>query len=348
MSFEISVIVPIRDEEKYIRQCLVALQAQDYPHESYEVIVVDGLSDDATPTIVKSFCSSNSNFRMLENVHRIPATGLNIGIRAAKAKVIVRVDGHAVVETDYLTQCLNYLQQTEADCVCGLIKTIQTTTKGTAIALSMSSFFGVGNARFRISGKEGYVDTGAFLAYRREIFDRIGFFDEDLIGCEDDEFHYRLRSKGGRIFFTPKIQSKYYSRSSYRELFKQYFRYGLGKVNVLKRHLRMMQLRQFVPPVLVGIFILSVLLFLFVSPVFLFIPSLYITACLFAAVAISKKNGWKYLIFLLPVFCCLHFGYGLGFISGLLKLSLKPVGGWLQHFVKKLKLFLQLETTNPE
>jgi GT2 family glycosyltransferase len=244
---------------------------------------------------------------------------LNLGIKQARGDAIVRVDGHAVLEKDYLKKCDKYLQQTNAECVGGVIESINDTYTGKAIALAMSSPFGVGNARFRTSGKEGFVDCLAFGAYRREIFDQIGCFNEEFVRCQDDEFNYRLRKLGGKIFFTPEIKSYYYPRSNLKKLWRQYFQYGFWKIRVLQKHLKTIQPRQFVPPVFVSSLMVTGIAALFSKSmlhIFLLISLLYLMVSLTTSFNIGLKNGFKYFCILPVIFFILHTSYGLGFLIG--------------------------------
>jgi glycosyltransferase involved in cell wall biosynthesis len=320
MNHYISIISPIRNEEKYIANCLVSLVNQDYNQKRYEILIIDGMSTDNTRQIVKRYKEKYKNIRLFNNPNKTVPFALNVGIRQAKGNVIVRVDGHAEIEADYLSQCVNYLHQTNAECVGGCIESINDTYIGKAIALAMSSQFGVGNARFRTNGKEGYVDCLAFGAYRREVFDRIGCFNEEFVRCQDDEFNYRLRKFGGKIFFTPKIRSYYYSRSNLKKLWRQYFQYGFWKIRVMQLHLSTMQPRQFVPPAFILTLILTGLSVFFSNTlfaIFLFVTGLYLIFSLTAATIICRKNGFRYMPVLPIVFFILHTSYGLGFLLGI-------------------------------
>jgi GT2 family glycosyltransferase len=273
---------------------------------------------------VQEFVSKHYGVRLLDNPNKTAPYALNIGLQHATGDVIIRVDGHATIEKDYLTQCVDYLQRTGADCVGGVIVSVNETFIGKAIALGMSSPFGVGNARFRTSGKEGFVDCLAFGAYKREVFDRIGNFDEELTRCQDDDFNYRLRQFGGRIFFTPRIRSKYYPRSNLGQVWRQYFGYGLWKIRVLQKHFKRMQPRQFVPPGFVLSLLTTGVLGMFLRDVlwiFLFIALAYIVATVCAALSISRKKGAKYFAILPAVFFTLHTSYGLGFLLGVFRFS---------------------------
>jgi GT2 family glycosyltransferase len=196
-----------------------------------------------------------------------------------------------------------------------------TTPFGMTVALATSTPFGVGGGRFHYSQREEWVDTVYMGAWPRQVFETIGWFDEELVRDQDDEFNYRLRAAGGRILLDPQIRSKYTVRSTPRALWRQYFQYGLWKVRVLQKHPRQMSLRQFVPPA----FVLSLFAssFLALTPVFrslsFLLPSLYLLSNLFASIFTAAKKGWKHLPTLPLVFFILHVGYGLGFLVGLVK-----------------------------
>jgi cellulose synthase/poly-beta-1,6-N-acetylglucosamine synthase-like glycosyltransferase len=314
-----SIISPIRNEEQYIAKCLSSLVNQNYKKSKYEILIVDGMSSDATRKIVREFEIKHDNIKLLDNPNKTVPYALNLGIKRANGNVIVRVDGHAVIEKDYLLKCKKYLQQTDAECVGGVIESINETYIGKAIALAMSSPFGVGNARFRTSGKEGFVDCLAFGAYRREVFDQIGCFNEEFIRCQDDEFNYRLRKLGGKIYFTPEIKSYYYPRSNLKKLWRQYYQYGFWKIRVLQKHFKTIQPRQFVPPAFVVSLITTGFGALFSKSIlfiFILISSIYLAVSFIASLKISLKNGFNYLYILPVIFFILHFSYGLGFITG--------------------------------
>jgi len=324
MGYFISIISPVRNEEKYIEKCLLSLVNQDYDKRKYEIIIVDGMSTDGTRKIIRHFTDRYNNITLLDNPNQTVPYALNIGLEKARGNVIIRVDGHAEIATDYIKHCVDYLERTHAECVGGVIESVNDTFVGKGIALAMSSTFGVGNARFRTSGTEGFVDCLAFGAYMKKVFEIIGNFDEEFTRCQDDEFNYRLRKYGGRIFFTPKIKSKYYPRANLKKLWQQYFQYGFWKIRVLQKHFSKMQLRQFVPPAFVGSLIITGLggiLSQQVLLVFLSIVSLYLLCNILFSFKTSLKNGLKYFFILSASFLILHISYGLGFLWGLLRIS---------------------------
>jgi GT2 family glycosyltransferase len=320
----VTVIVPAYNEGAHLRRCLESLIQSDYPAGRLEVLVVDGGSDDGTQRIALQLAQEAGFIRLLHNPRRVAAAGVNIGIEHAAGEVIVLLSAHSYVANDFFSQSVHALSQTGASCVGGPIHSISETPVGEAIALAMSSPFGVGNALFRYGHRAQYVDTVAFGAYRRQIFDQIGTFDETLAYNEDDEFNSRLRERGGTIFLTPAIRSFYYSRSSLRQLCRQYFHYGLGKVRVIKSHPNVAMARHLVPFTFVATLLLSSLLG-WRDPRFwallLAVLGSYLATSLLFSLYISAKNGWRHLPLLPVAFACLHLSYGLGFGVGLVKLA---------------------------
>ncbi len=317
----VSVIVPMRNERRYIERCLRSLAAQDYPPDRFEVIVVDGKSDDGSWDLVEAMRAELPNLRVVENRGRHTSRGLNIGLAFAHGDVIARVDAHASVSPDFLSECVAALGRTGADVVGGPIQTLGEGAVGESVALAVSSPFGVGNAVFRYSQREQWTDTVAFPAYRRDVFDRIGPFAE-IDGGEDDEFHYRLRDAGGHILLTPSISSTYYARRSYWELARQYFGYGQAKVVVLSRHPRQTRLRQLVPAAFVLALLASAISAAFGGLLVLPLVALlgtYLALSLGVSAAVSRTRGWRHVARLPLAFLCMHVAYGLGFLAGMLR-----------------------------
>lgn len=326
MSDFVSVLIPVRNEEKFIKKCIDSLLNQTVSQNTYELLIIDGQSDDRTREIVQEYMEEYDNLRLLDNPKRIAPTAMNIGIKEAKGDIIIRVDGHSFVSPNFIEMNLKALHETDAGCVGGPITTIASDETAEAISLAMSSPFGVGNALFRYSDKPCYVDTLAFGAYKKEIFEEIGLFDEELVRNQDDELNYRLIKSGRKIYLTPAIQSYYYSRSSFKKLFKQYFQYGYWKVRVIQKHKKPASLRHLVPATFVLSLLIPLILSLFYKPfiyISLFIFLLYLTVSLIFSIKICKKNGFKYLFKLPIIFFILHFSYGIGFLRGIFKFHLK-------------------------
>ena len=318
----VSVLIPMRNEERHIEGCLRSLAAQDYPHERFEVLVLDGASDDRSREQVEQFMRGGGlNLRLIDNPERKTAHGLNLGLAQASGEIIVRVDAHAAVWPDFLRESVVALAESGADAVGGPIESVGEGLVGEAIALAMSSPFGVGNAHFRYSQEARYTDTAAFAAYRRDVFARIGDFTEEIDCGEDDEFNYRLADAGGRIYLTPKIGSVYYTRSSLPALSRQYLAYGRAKVKVLRRHPDQARLRQFAPASFVGTLAVLTALAPRSRPLRRALPlvaGLYACAALAASLRVASRRGWRYAPVLPFAFACLHISYGVGFLQSLL------------------------------
>ncbi len=317
----VSVIVPMRNEERHIARCLESLAAQDYPGDLFEVIVVDGASEDGSREVANGFHEKLPLLQVVANRGRHTARGLNIGLAFAQGDVIARVDAHATVAEGYISQCIAALQRTGADVVGGAISTVGEGATGESIARAISSPFGVGNAVFRYSNDEQWTDTVAFPAYRRDVFDRIGPFAE-IEGGEDDELHYRLRDAGGRILLTPAIHSTYYARTSIWELARQYLGYGQAKVVVLGRHPRQTRVRQLVPAAFVLALLATGILAAFGG--LLALPLAVLATAYGATVAagsllLARRHGWRHMVRLPFIFATIHVAYGLGFINGTLR-----------------------------
>ena len=319
---KVSILLPVRNEEASIEVCLNAVFCQDYPQDCIEVIIADGESTDKTRTIIRRIQDFKPNLVIVDNLGKIVPTGLNAALARACGDYIIRVDGHTLIAPDYVRHCVEVLARTVADNVGGRMNARGQGWFGEAVAVATSTPFGVGGARFHYSDQEEWVDTVYMGAWRREVFEKIGLFDEELIRDQDDEFNYRLREYGGKILLSPKIKSVYTNRSSPKALWKQYFQYGFWKVRVLQKHPRQMSVRQFVPPVFVVALSLSLVLSILAFPGWislLFVGGSYLLANLTASLITASKKGWRHLILLPVTFAILHLSYGLGFLTGLFR-----------------------------
>lgn len=318
----VSVLVVVRNEERYVERCLYSLAAQDYPRSRFEVLVIDGQSTDSTKQIVSRFAAESTvDLRLLQNARFRTAPGLNVGLREARGEVIVRVDGHAWAAPDFLSRSVEALFETRADCVGGVIESEGDTYVGRAAAAVMSSRFGVGGAAFRVGG-EGRADTVAFGAYRRDVFARIGGFAEDIDKGEDDELNYRLLDAGGTIMLVPGIRAGYTVRGDLGGLWRQYRGYGRAKPEVLRRHPAQARMRQLAPAAFVGAIGVTSMMAIFGRRGPLAgLAAVYTLAATIASLALVPRHGWRQLPLLPVVFACLHVAYGTGFLSGLLGLS---------------------------
>lgn len=334
----VSVIIPCRNEEKYIAKCLDSIINNNYAQTALEVLVVDGMSDDSTREIVRKYADNYAWIKLLDNPKKIVPTAMNIGIKNAKGDIIIRMDAHNRYSKDYISKCVEYLQKYNVDNVGGVWVTLPggNTLTAHSIALGLSSPFGIGNAYFRLGLREPkYVDTVPFGCYKKEVFDRIGLFDEDLIRNQDDEFNLRLIKNGDKILLVPDIVSYYYARDSLAKLWKMYFQYGYFKPLVAYKIRTILTWRQLVPPVFISSLIfLGVFSFFFKfsSLIFLFVILGYLLINMGFSSLISAKEGVKY-IFVLPItFAVLHFSYGFGYLKGILDFII-----FKKHLRKKIE-----------
>ncbi|WP_392486646.1 glycosyltransferase family 2 protein [Haloimpatiens sp. FM7315] len=316
----VSIVIPCRNEKNYIKKCLDSFVDQSYSKDLYEVLVCDGMSDDGTRDIIKDYEKKYGNVKLVDNPDLTAPKAMNRGIRTSKKDIIIIFGAHAYANKDFIKNNVELLNKDEnIGCAGGPIETINESLKGEAIALAMSSPFGVGNALFRYAKKEMYVDTVAFGAYRRSTLDKIGYFDEELVRNQDDEINYRVIKGEFKILLSPVVKSYYYSRASLKKLWKQYFQYGFWKVRVMQKHGKTASVRHLVPMAFVVTNIFGILLGLVFKPI-LYLWMLEVIAYLCCDIAtslkLSKKNRsvLRYIPFIFPI---LHISYGFGFLEGL-------------------------------
>ncbi len=326
----VSIIIPCRNERKYISRCLDSIVSQNYPKDKLEILVVDGVSEDGTREIIEEYSERFPFVRLLSNPQKITPVAINMGIKEAKGEIIVRVSGHATYQQDHISKCLKYLEEYKADNVGGKIITVSrdNTFVGKAITSGLSCCFGVGDSYFRTGSKQPrWVDTVFGECCRRDVFDKIGFFNEKLVRGQDMEFSLRLKKAGYRTLLVPEILVYYHARSDFRSFLRHNFINGIWAVYPFKfSNVIPVSLRHLVPLVFVlSLAVTGTLSFLvsFFKWVFLGIIFSYCLAniCISAKMALEKKD-FRYLFFMPIVFATLHISYGLGSGLGAIKLLL--------------------------
>jgi len=318
----VSVIVPCRNEADHIEGFLESLAAQEPVDGELEVLIADGMSEDGTRQIIGRFAEQHPGVRLVDNPERFAAPGLNKAITAARAPVILRMDVHTRYAPDYVRECLAVLEETGADNVGGAARTMASSYMQQANALAYASRFSVGGAHFHDEDYEGAVDTLPYGCWRRELFDRVGLFDEQLVRNQDDEHNLRINRGGGRVWQSRRIRSWYAPRSSVGAIFRQYMQYGYWKVAVIRKHRVPASWRHLVP----GLFLLALLgtgVAALVRPDGWWLPAglagVYLAASLLASLAACGLGArLKYFPVLPAVYAAYHFGYGIGFLRGLL------------------------------
>lgn len=316
---KVSVVIPCRNEEKYISKCIESIIEQSYGIENIEIMIADGLSDDRTAEIITEYGKLYPQVRYLKNEKRTAPAAMNLGIQNSTGDIIIIFGAHAYMDSKYIEICVEKLKNKNIECVGGRIINLSENKSAEAISLAMGSPFGVGNALFRYSSTEDFVDTVAFGAYKREIFDKIGLFDEEFVRNQDDELNFRLTKSGGKILLSPEIISYYYTRGSFSKLWNQYFQYGFWKVRGIQKHKKAASIRHLIPAGFVFGLIFGTILSIFFSIIrYLFILSLlvYLTGAVVFSTKAAQKEP-KYIPNVILAFIILHISYGLGFIEGI-------------------------------
>ncbi len=317
---KVSVIIPSRNEEKYIGPCLQSVINSDYPEDKLEILVCDGLSTDSTASIVAGFTEKYPWIKLLENSQQTTPYALNLGIKNAIGDVIIILGAHSELAVDYISKSVSILnQKPDVSCVGGVLKNHSEDELTQAIATAMSSSFGVGSAHFRTGTRSGYVDTVAFGAYRKEVFEQIGLFDEELTRNQDDEFNYRMTKHGMKLWLSNETSVTYHVRSSFKKLIRQYYQYGYWKVYVNRKHRAITTLRQLVPLFFV-LFIIAGSVFSVLSGwlamVYSAILLLYFALAILVAMRAEVGVGQKLNVVI--AFLCIHLSYGTGYLLGII------------------------------
>ncbi len=334
----VSIIIPCRNEEKFIDKCLDSIISQNYSRGRLEILVVDGRSEDETRKIVAEYTSKYQFIKLLDNSAKITPVAMNIGIRKARGDVIILVNAHSILDRNFLRYSIEYLVKTGADAVGGTLRTVNDNYSiiAQAIPLAADSVFGTGGRRYRSRTKEGWVkDTLPYCAYHKEIFKEIGLIDEELIRTQDAEFNYRILRHGGKIYYTPKIKSSLHIRPTLKKLCKQHFQYGYLRASLTQKIGILLTWRQVIPGAFIGSLAISLILAIIYRPflwLFLFIIGSYIIANLVFSLRISLKEGLRYFTVLPLTFATLHFSYGIGYLKGVWDFMILK-----RHTTKKIK-----------
>lgn len=323
----VSVVIPCRNEEKFIGRCLDSIIQQDYPKQNLEILVVNGMSEDRTKEIVEEYRKKYPFIKPLENPKKYTNFAFNIGVKESKGEIIMIMGAHATYQQNYVSKCLKYLNEYNADNVGGIWKIVpgENSVIAKAIALASSSIFGAGDAYYRRGYSRGikWVDTVFGGCYKKEVFNKIGLFNENLFRSQDMDLNLRLKKAGGKILLVPSIVTYYYSQPTMEGFLKHNFGDGIWVTYPLKFGIRAFSWRHMIPLVFVASLILSLFLSLFFWParfIFYLILGGYILLTLFFSIKISLKKGFKYLLVMPVVFAIRHLAYGLGSIFGLLKI----------------------------
>jgi len=338
----VTAVVAARNEEGYIEACVRSLLAQQSPIGGFEVIVAEGMSEDATRSILERLAKEDSRLTVIDNPDQITPAAFNVAIRQARGRYIAFMSAHARYPEDYLVRCFELAERLAADNVGGPAIAEGHGFLQRAIAASHHSPFSVGGASWHSLEYEGKASTVFGGFYRRDVFNRIGMFDENLVRNQDDELNFRLELAGGVIWQSPSVRSWYTPRSTLNGLFRQYRQYGYWKVRVLLKHGRTPSLRHYVPATFVlalaSDFLLVLLAYLgtlaaphsswtvaieWLAAIFAVAPISYLVVLATASVTTAARSGWDLLLVLPAVFATYHLAYGIGFLQGLIDFGLR-------------------------
>ncbi len=325
MEYQVAIIIPTLNEEKFIGACLDSVLAQSFPTDQMDIMVVDGGSKDRTHEIVHEYGKKYPNIRLLDNPGKIQSIAFNIGVKSSTAPYIVRLDAHAIYNEKYIELCIKNLKnRPECGNSGGVCSILPQSSRIEAVANSILNkvSFGIGGAAFRVGSEARYVDTVPFGAFPRKIIEEIGGMREDLARGEDNEFNSRIQKAGYKIYLDPEIVCTYYARPTIKASVKQMYANGesIGKLFYIDK--QAIGLRHLVPMCFVLSLIGLLLIGIFYTPfLWLFggIFGLYLVADLLATFSACNKYGWRYVGVLPVLFFLVHCGYGWGTLVGLIK-----------------------------
>lgn len=308
----VSVILPILNEELYLRDAVLSILSQDYRGE-FEVVLAVGPSKDRTQEIADQLHSEDKRVIVVANPSGRTAAGLNAALNASRGSIVVRVDGHAQIPQNYISLAVEILDATGAVNVGGLMAAEGVTTFEKSVAGAMRSPLGVGASRFHTGGEAGEVDTVYLGVFKKEALQAIGGFDERFTRAQDWELNFRLRSNGGKVYFDPRLHVTYRPRSTVAALAKQYFEYGRWRRVVSRRHKGTINYRYLAPPVALAGFLASIVLGGLLHSIFFIPAAIYLLFVAGASIAIARTVA-QY-IYLLAIIPTMHFAWGAGFIT---------------------------------
>ncbi|WP_244284238.1 glycosyltransferase family 2 protein [Agromyces badenianii] len=327
----VSYVMPVLNDATHVRAAVESILAQDYAGP-VEVLIALGPSIDGTNELVADLAARDARVRVLENEVGSTPAGLNIGIRAARYPVVVRVDSHSMLPTDYARIAVEELERTGADNVGGIMDARGETPFERAVALAYTTKVGLGGSAFHVGGTAGPAETVYLGVFRREALLRVGLFDETIKRGQDWELNRRLRQTGGLVWFTPRLAVTYRPRSTLGRLARQMFSTGLWRGELARRFPSANGIRYFVPPVMVLGVTLGLLagigglvqLALGAAPWLLLgfaVPIVYLLFVVAAMLVYGRGRGASTAAWFLVVLPCIHVAWGVGFVLGYLALT---------------------------
>jgi len=300
--------------------CVDAIYANTLAKQNeVEVLIIDGMSDDGTLDIIQSLVSEYATLRLIANPKQVTPVAFNLGIIHSAGEFVQIIGARQLISEDYLEKAVACIENNpDIWCVGGRVENVFENHESQIIANAMNTSFGVGGGNFRTVTKSAFVDTAGTPMYPRNVFEKVGLFDEELVRNQDDEFNFRIIKAGGKIFLDADILIKYFVRADYKKLFKQYLQYGYWKVYVNRKHKTVTTIRQLFPAALIAFLIIGAIsspfsVYIFVA--YLSIILLYVSMAFFFA--LKAMNGISQLFPIMKTFLILHISYGWGYMKGL-------------------------------
>lgn len=321
----VSFIIVAYNAQRVLPELLSDLAAQDYPHERIRAVLVNSASTDGTRAVMEQFAVQQQELQVtiLDNPAMWLASGINIALRACEGDCVVRLDAHARIPQDFVRANVEEMITHGESIVGGCVSGLKPETDWQMVMTALdTSRFGGGAAPFRNPGEARYVDTLAYAMYRREIFDRVGGYDERLRRTEDNEMHYRMRRAGYRFYFSPRVHSMHMARPTLAGQLRQKWGNGLWVGRTMGISPRCFALRHFIPAVFVLALLCCILLAVMTGICWPLaaLCALYVLADLAFTVKASIEAPRAKLLCLvcLPwAFLMLHVCYGTGMLCGL-------------------------------
>lgn len=318
----VSVILVTRNEEKFIEMSLMSLINQTYPKDKYEIIIVDGISEDNTLNIIKkiqtNYMTDSFRISIMINEKKILSSGWNISIKNAKGEYVTRIDAHATAEPSFIERSVRTITKVNAVCVGGKLVSKSIDGVDNIISKVLSSSFGVGNSSFRVAQEPTYADTAVYGLYRKKVFEEIGYFDETTVRNQDIELHSKIRKAGYKFYFNPGIRSTYYTRNTLKKMLKQAIGNGQWNMILIKKGTSALSFRHLVPFAFILYLILSIISgflwnFMWILGGGVILIHLFLGFCF----AIKKTNNIVEICEMPWLFLLLHLSYGYGYIKGI-------------------------------
>ena len=323
----VTVVIPVRNEQDNILRCLESVSSQSYAR--LEILVVDGDSEDMTAAQVQHYAATvDDRVRLINNRERIIPSSLNLALRHASGELMVRVDGHSRLTPGYIERAVHHFSTGNWGGVGGRKDGVGHTSAGRAIAVAMSSPFGVGNSVYHYGTETQVVDHIPFGCYNVAIARSLGGWDERFRVNQDFEFDFRMREAGHELLFDPQMKIDWDCRQSVRGLLSQYVRYGRGKARVAKVHPKSMALRHLAPPLLLAWLVAGVATLPFAPVAGLAMLAPYVLGVVLASFVTARRVGRGDRRHLPLIFPAMHIGWGYGFCRGVVDIlqgKLRPV-----------------------